>query len=321
MAVRDGTVWSWWWLKEMVSRKHLKKSFKVQSTLCPHGGGWNTFCQPPPKWLGSIKLFLLQSEQVFSSPVFTHSSFGSLFWLPIEGSLTLNGSVSVYPKSTRSYFRIKWEKSSPVGMLHLPWLSFWNISMRERFLEYPHEKEIFGISPWERDGSIRGRDLTPHHHFLHFLSWLKTNFLPWGEEPDKQKNWNKITAPRGGLKRHQTYERRMQMCTWARGRSASWAVKEIVMASIMPLHSYWPPPAVQGILVQMNLNRPHKLFHSLQTDCNHRVAAIIMWRSHEWAVGKRTYPKKGFCEKRGEGGGFHWKPLWLLDQSSWQSLQ
>ena len=128
------------------------------------------------------------------------------------------------------------------------------------------------------------------------LSFLAQNKLPpLGRRTRQTKELKENNRHRGRLQRHQTYEGRMQMCTWAGGRSASWAVKEIVMASIMPLHSYWPPPAVQGILVQMNLNRPHKLFHSLQTDCNHRVAAIIMWRSHE--LGRGHIQRKDFVRR------------------------
>ena len=102
---------------------------------------------------------------------------------------------------------------------------------------------------------------------------IETKLLPWGEAPDGS----------------------MQMFTWAVGRSASWVVKEIVMASTImpPLPRYWPP-ARQRILAPMDLNRATNCFFLPSTDCNHQFCTIL-WRSK---LGWDDSQRKDFVRRR-----------------------
>ena len=143
---------------------------------------------------------------------------------------------------------------------------------------------LFGISPWSERWVNTGRRSDTSSPFP-----SGTKFLPRGEAPTVQRNWNKVTlwgeAPDGS----------MQMFTWAVGRSASWVVKEIVMASTImpPLPRYWPP-ALQRILAPMDLNWATNCFFLPSTDCNHQFCTIL-WRSK---LGWDDSQRKDFVRRR-----------------------
>ena len=119
--------------------------------------------------------------------------------------------------------------------------------------------------------------------------------------PDEQKNWNKVT-PLGRREKHQTYEGSMQMCTWADGRCASWAVKEIVMASIMLLHlptdrhQHCKGSSCKWIWIDPTQIVPF-FTNRLQSSPG---GSNILHNNVEvnWAVGERSHSKKGLCQGR-----------------------
>ena len=111
--------------------------------------------------------------------------------------MTLRNHSLIWRKPNKKYFWAQCERKSGPKAITLTF-----------FLEKAHDA---------RDGSILGGEVTPRHH--------SPTFFPTSKQ----------SSPHGERDAAPTHEGSMWTSTWAPPRLASWAVKEIVMASIMLL--------------------------------------------------------------------------------------